>query len=199
MRTDNSTLVKKTALRRQALKLLPAPVVMETHGGTGQIYRRCYAHIDTGVVFERDPRKARVLGLQRPTWAVYRADCVAAIRAGVGGHLPVNFFDLDPWGEPWPAIEAIFSGGLDLPGRIVFAVNDVLRLTLKRGAWRVRSMADAVTKFGNDIYHRYLEVARWKLERIAAEVGFTLERFGGYYCGVQQQNAHYYALLRRDG
>lgn len=42
---DNSTFDRKAALRTRALALLEKPIVMETHGGYGKIYQRCYRHL----------------------------------------------------------------------------------------------------------------------------------------------------------
>lgn len=77
---DNSTGKQKIALRRLMLKQMTAePVVMETHGGVGQVWASVYAHISQGVVFEKNEEKAAHLARQRPTWAVYEADCIKAL------------------------------------------------------------------------------------------------------------------------
>src|SRR5690606_31820124 len=99
---NNSTYYQKTRLRERTLQSLAeagidAPVVMETHGGTGQLYRACYRTFPQGVVFEQKGEKAAKLALQRPTWAVYQCDCVNALSEGVGGHLAVNLLDIDPY------------------------------------------------------------------------------------------------------
>src|SRR5678815_1224206 len=91
MQKDNTSLAGKVAIRRSLLgqlaQLGQAPIVLETHGGIGAIYRRCYSMVPSGVVFEKDPRKAEILAGQRPTWAVYESDCEKAIAAGAGAHL----------------------------------------------------------------------------------------------------------------
>ena len=107
---DNSTFPQKVALRQEALRLLYAsPVIMETHGGVGKLFDAVYAHVERGIVFEKDADKTAVLGKQRPSWAVYEADCVTALQEGVGGHLAVNFLDIDPYGECWPVVDAFFA------------------------------------------------------------------------------------------
>src|SRR5260370_10243003 len=129
---DNSTLLRKVALRLSALdELGVAPIIMETHGGFGQIFERCYAGFKSGIVFETDSRKTAVLGLQRPTWSVYESDCVAAIAEGAGAHLLVNFLDLDPYGEPWPVLDAFFSSNRPWPARLVVVANHGLRQKLQ--------------------------------------------------------------------
>ena len=73
---DNKTFVEKSHLRRLMLKKVENPVILETHGGRGDLFRRCYAGVETGIVFEKDALKAEVLVRQRPNWAVYESDCV---------------------------------------------------------------------------------------------------------------------------
>ena len=130
---DASTLGQKVALRRlmlsQAQALDPSfrPVVMETHGGIGQIWAQVYAGLPAGVVFENNEEKAAHLARQRPNWAVYEADCVTALAYGAGGHLQVTVLDLDPYGEPWPAMEAFFASDRPRPDVLWVVVNDGLR------------------------------------------------------------------------
>ena len=106
---DNKTLVEKTHLRKQMLaKLDTEPCILETHGGTGELFLRCYADVREGAVFETDPKKAVTLLKQRPTWAVYESDCIWSLENGVASHLPINFIDFDPYGAAWEVIQAFF-------------------------------------------------------------------------------------------
>src|SRR4051812_3936723 len=135
---DNSTFTRKAALRSRTLMMVEHPVVMETHGGAGLIFSRCYRSVKEGIVFERDPDKAAILAHQRPTWAVYECLCENAIAEGAGAHLEVNFLDLDPYGEPWPALDAFFGSDRPFPPRLAIVVNDGLRQKLKmNGGWSV--------------------------------------------------------------
>ena len=201
---DNSTYQHKLALRRRALALLTEvgieqPVVMETHGGRGELFKACYEHLPEGVVFETDNQKAAHLGKQRPTWAVYQADCVHALSGGVGAHLTVDLLDCDPYGEPWPVLEAFFTSQRSFAPVMAVAVNDGLRQKLAMGgAWDVASLQDAVQKHGNDLHPIYLEVCRELLEEKVAHVGYQVSYFGGYYTGAKQAMTHYLAMLRRD-
>ncbi len=204
---DNSTFEQKAGLRRALRRLLrrrrTLPVICETHGGTGRLFAACYADVGAGVVFERDGAKASLLARQRPTWAVYEADCVPAIRAGAGRHLEINVLDVDPYGDPWPTIDA-FLGDLapgsarPRPRRVWIVVNDGLRTSIRYGrAWADASMAEAVRRFGNDLFDRYLEVCRWRLEKQAAGAGYSLRRWVGYYAGGHAHMTHYLAELER--
>ena len=199
MKKDNFTLRYKVSLRQNLLKQIDAPVVMETHGGYGGIWRRCYSHLDTGVVFEKDPAKAGKLALQRPTWAVYECDCEQALGDGVGFHLPVNFLDVDPYGDPWPIIEAFFSANRDGPSKLLIAVNDGLRQKIKmNGGWDVESMKDMVSKIGAaNMYKDYLAVCQMLMEEKAGRRGYSLTGWTGYYCGHAKQMSHYGAVLTR--
>lgn len=218
---DNSILRRKVELRRLGLDLLvhpekfvPAesafglmdadtapntitPVVMETHGGYGRIYLDCYAGIADGVVFETDENKVLLLAEQRPTWAVYQANCELAIRGGAGAHLPVNLLDVDPYGDPWVTIDAFFRSERPRPDRMVVVVNDGLRQKLKmNGGWSTHSLAGMVDRRGNDaLYDDYLDVCRDLMEQKAALADYHLDSFTGYYCGHARQMTHYLALL----
>lgn len=198
---DNSTLNLKTSLRRNVLAELGAPaVVCETHGGYGHIYERCYRGAVGGVVFEKDPAKAAFLARQRPAWAVYECDSTYALGAGVGGHLAINFLDLDPYGEPWPVLDAFLAGhGERLPNVWGLAVNDGLRQKVQlAGGWDVASLADAVGRWGAANMHRhYLDVCRWLVEQKAGRLDFKLARWAGYHCGAAQGMTHYGAVLVR--
>lgn len=185
MLKDNSTLHLKAQLRTNLLKLIDNPVVMETHGGYGAIWNQCYSHLAHGVVFEKDPDKTSVLAVQRPSWAVYECDCVTAIAAGVGAHLPVNFLDIDPYGEPWPTIDAFFQSERPFPPTLGIVVNDGLRGKLQvSGGWDVGSMQEVVQKYGNKyLYSNYLDVCQELLKEKAGQRGYTLTRWAGYFCG----------------
>ncbi len=200
MQRDNSTFRSKAKLRKKAMAMLDAPCVMETHGGYGAIYDECYRRAGLpGVVFEKNPIKADALAKQRPNWAVYECDCVAAISEGVGFHIPVNLFDIDPYGSPWDVVDAILSQSDRLPAVIVMAVNDGLRQKVQmNGGWDVAQLMPAVRHFGAaGMYRNYLDVCEFVMQHKAVEAGFALGRFGGYYCGYGDNMTHYAALLRR--
>jgi hypothetical protein len=169
---------------------------METHGGTGRIFYRCYSHLKTGVVFEKDSAKTAILAQQRPGWAVYEGDCEHAIRAGVGFHLPINFVDLDSYGEPWRVIDALFQKERCWPDRVVVVVNDGLRHKLTTGsAWHVASLQSVVRRHGNAaLYPKYLQICRELLAEKVGRCGFKITKWAGYYVG---QMTHYGAVLQK--
>lgn len=180
------------------LREVSNPVVMETHGGAGVLYRACYSHVSCGVVFEKNADKADILARQRPTWAVYEADCEKSLSAGVGAHLEINVLDIDPYGEPWPTIEAFFTSERPRANRLWIVVNDGLRHKIRlTGGWSVDSMRAAVARFGNNIDRIYLDVCTWLLAEHAKAAGYALRRFQGYYCGAGDQMTHYAALLEQ--
>lgn len=201
---DNSTYAYKVALRKDALRRLAelgitAPVVCETNGGAGKLFAACYAHLDHGVVFEKDATKSARLGRQRPTWAVYEGDCIEALKGGVGSHLTVDLLDVDPYGDSWQIIEAFFSSVRPWAKYMAVAVNDGLRQKLALGgAWNTGTMKKAVEKFGNDLHPVYLEVCAYLMEEKAADAGYRVSHFSGYYCGMNSAMTHYLALLERD-
>lgn len=196
---DNSTLLLKASLRNNLLKLIDSPVVMETHGGYGSIYSRCYSGVDSGIVFEKNPEKTSVLAMQRPTWAVYECDCEGALLDGVGSHLPVNFVDFDPYGEPWPIVDAFLNSERPFPAMLAIVVNDGLRQNLKmNGGWNVESMRDVAAKYGNQaLYANYLEICKEILKIKTSHLGYKMTRWAGYYCGYLDQMTHYAAIFER--
>jgi len=194
LQRDNSTCIKKMALRRRAVAMLDNPVVMETHGGAGKLFLACYTHVENGVVFEKNPEKSAVLGKQRPTWAVYEADCVHALSANCGAHLDVNLLDLDPYGEPWSAITAFFESDRPRSDKLVVVVNDGLRQAIRMGR---ACLTDVVARYGNDIHGKYLDVCAELLQEKAAQAGYSLRNFAGYYCGHASQMTHYIGVLTR--
>lgn len=201
MKKDNSTLRRKVLLRHNALRELTSrsiqPSILESHGGNGRIWSQCYSFLPCGVVFETDEKKAASLAVQRPNWSVYETDCVPAMEAGAGFHLQPNYFDIDPYGDAWPAIRAIFSQSVKWQWPAVFAVNCGLRGKLKvRGGWLAESVANAVREFGNDcLYENYLDVCRWMLDALTASIGRKVRRWTGYYCGVSSDITHWAAVI----
>lgn len=189
----------KASLRQNLLREIDSPVVLEAFGGYGSIFRLCYNHIESGIVFEKDPRKISHLAKQRPTWAVYQSDCVEAMREGVGSHLIVNFLDCDPYGDPWPAIDAFLFSQRPFPDRLAVAVTDGLRIDAKvSGLFGCESMAMMVERHGGaHVYSNYVDVCRELLAYKASQIGYDLRRWSGYYCGAMQQITHYAAILER--
>lgn len=172
---------------------------METHGGNGAIWARCYDELGPGVVMEKDPAKAAHLAKQRPTWAVYECDCEAALRANVGAHVAINFVDFDPYGDPWSVIDAYFRSQRPWPGQLAVAVNDGLRQKLKiNGGWEVASITQAVLRHGNhNLYRNYVDICQEMLTEKAGQRGYTLTRWAGYYCGHDKNMTHYGAIFTR--
>lgn len=199
---DNSTFIQKRTLREQALARLAEggvhePIVLETHGGKGELFKACYAHLHGGVVFEHDPHKAAYLGLQRPTWAVYQCEVEQALWGRVGSHVAVDLLDVDPYGDGWHVIEAFFASERPFKDRMVIAVNDGLRQKLIVGAWDVAILKPMVLKYGNELHPIYLDVCRELLEEKVAQAGYAVDYFGGYYCGRNLHMTHFMAVLAR--
>jgi hypothetical protein len=198
VKKDNQTFNRKVALRLSALKEIPQPVVLETHGGAGKIYQACYSDIKQGVVFEKNPEKASLLSRQRQTWSVYECDSTRSIAEGAGAHLPVNLLDCDPYGSPWDVIDAFLFSERPKAEKLWIVVNDGLRVNIKmKTAWKIAQLAPLVASYGNDLYGCYLGVCEELLKAKASQVGYDLRGFRGYYCGFQQNMAHYAARLER--
>lgn len=122
-----------------------------------------------------------------------------ALSEGAAAHLAVQLLDVDPYGEPWPTIEAFMTSDRPREPVMGIAVNDGLRQKLRlQGGWSVKSMRTAVEKFGNAaLFDRYLDVAKWKLEQLGALQDYKLTHWTGYYCGFNNDMTHYAAVLER--
>lgn len=181
-------------------KRLPQkPVVLETHGGRGEIFTRVYYDLPEGLVMDTDLGCCETLTRQRPTWRVYQGKAERMLEIGLGADLPVTLLDVDPYGDAWPTIEAFFASDRERAPRMGIAVNDGLRqsLGLQLG-WNCRSMQLAVEHFGNAALNdRYLEVAKWNLERIVALQRYVVTHWTGYYTGNAGDMTHYAAVLER--
>lgn len=169
---------------------------METHGGHGEIYRTCYRAVEQGVVFEKKPELLEVLAAQRPTWAVYGADCVSCLQDGVGSHLTVNLLDCDPYGEPFSALSAFFTSERPFPAELWIVVNDGMRQKVQMGgAWSTKWLSPIVQQRGNKLYAVYLDMCRELVEKICASAGYSVSDWHGYYCGHNGDMTHYAARL----
>lgn len=200
---DNSTYHHKVALRRKALEILQergidAPVVLESHGGKGELWKAVYPYLTQGIVFEKDPQKSAHLGKQRPTWSVYEADCEQALAAGVGAHLTIDLLDVDPYGSPWNVLDSFFESERPFAPFMVIAVNDGLRQKITvGGAWSVKRLADVVAKYGNDLHSQYLSICRELMEETVSAAGYRVTFFSGYYAGNKNAMTHYLATVRK--
>ena len=175
-----------------------APVLMETHGGYGKLYAACYADIVKGVVFDKDAEKAERLAMQRPTWAVYEADCEAALSHGAGGHLTITALDVDAYGDSLTPIKDFMESERPRADRLWIVGNDGMRQNARLGdAWSVDILKPAVAHFGNQIDKIYLDVCRWLVEMYAAKAMYKVEHFAGYHCGDKSQITHYMIELSR--
>jgi hypothetical protein len=191
---------QKRRLRLQALAdMLETPVVLEAYGGNGLVYSACYRHIEKGVVFEKNRRKAEVLARQRDTWAVYCGDTVHLLAAGLGSHLALNFVDIDARADPWPAIEAFLTSERPKPELVQLVVTDGLWQALRQGgAWKIPALMVAVQHHENYLDAHYLDICQETMEALARSAGYRLERWAGFYGGRTHGWTHYRAVIRRQ-
>ncbi len=202
--SDNSTLPRKVMLRQQMLAFLRRmpdagpPVVLEAYGGYGAIWQRCYRDLPQGCVFEQQRHKGDVLCAQRPTWAVYVGDCAPALHAGAGAHLPVNVLDLDPYGDPWPALDAFCTSERPRPPVLAIAVHDGLLQYIRRfNGGAHSSLAAWVPRYGAEgLADHYLEACQEQLRTTVAQAGYRLSHWAGMY-GRRTTTAHYLAVCVR--
>jgi len=196
---DNKGIIQKVRLRQLVLNEIQNPVVMETNAGFGHIFTECYQGIPVGVAFETDMEKCNALVMQRPSWAVYQNRCEPALESGCGFHVPVNFVDVDPYGDPWPIIDALLCNASKLPDRWGLAVNDGLKRYLMMGrGWKSASVGQWVAKVGNDHAHgQYLEIVRVMLTEKLAALGMEIKLWNIHSAGHGGQMTHYGAVIER--
>lgn len=203
MGKDNTTLAEKVKLRRSLLAKIDKPVIGETHGGHGVVFLKCYFLVKQGMVIDKQPAKTDTLVIQRPTWSVYEGDCNPMIAAGVGSHLPINLWDIDPYGSAWDTIDAIFesyqNGTRPIPPKFYMVVNDALRQkVMLKGAWTVKQLAEVVKSYGNDgIFRHYLAICNEMLTAKAGAINLKVTDFQGYYCGDKQAVTHYAVTIEQ--
>ena len=193
---DNKTYLEKSRLRKQMLsKLDDMPVILETHGGKGDLFRRCYADVETGLVFETDPAKAEKLVYQRPNWAVYETDCVWGLENGVGSHLKVNFVDADPYGQAWHVLEAFFNSQRPRAEQVIVVVHDGVRASLQRfGSLNMDIFAPIVEQIGElNLHRKYLDVCEQLLDDVVSTAGYVVAGFGGFYSKRDKNQTHFFA------
>ncbi len=113
--------------------------------------------------------------------------------------MPINFLDVDPYGDPWPTISAFFTSDRQRSDRLVVAVHDGFRTFALRGrAWASETLAPLVERFGNAAIGKdYLGMARILMQEHADVAGYQLKYFHGFYTGHNQQTTLYTALLTR--
>lgn len=197
---DNKTFIEKSRIRKQMLARLDAePVILETHGGKGDLFKRCYADVDTGLVFETDPTKAEKLVQQRPNWSVYETDCVWGLAEGVGSHLDVNFVDCDPYGQAWHVLEAFFGSERPRAAHVVLVVHDGVRKSIERfGSINHAILHPIAEEIGElNISRNYLDVCEQLLHDVVSVAGYAVEGFGGFYSKRDRYQTHFFAELRR--
>lgn len=190
----------KVTLRRKLLREIKDPVVFESCGGYGKMYELCFSHLQQGIVIEKDPKKTPYLARQRPTWRVYECDGIYALRMGVGTDLPVNYFDIDPYGDPWDYVRALFEGwGGSLPGTWGLVVQDGLRQFLNYGGgWKSHSVEEFIGTYGNNgVREYYKEICFEKMTGLAENAGYKIAKWTSYYCGHLNFQTHYAALMKR--
>lgn len=200
--SDNRSGREKAVLRRQIVALMDdVPTICETHGGKGMLYGLVYKSIDgvTGFVFEKEWEKAKVLAVQRPHWAVYSEDCVRCLKGGVGAHLTVNLLDVDPYGDPWPAVDAFFASERPRAKALWVVITDNLLDMCRDGrAWDTPSLKGIVADYGNDLMPIYADVVgRELIQRKAAQAGYNLDRYVGIRSGHSKRTALLAAQLVR--
>ncbi len=206
--SDNAAGDHKASLRARSLLVLQKfaePVILETHGGWGKLYAACYTHIKTGMVCENKPDRADKLLKQRGhKWGVFECDCEKALKLGLGSHLPVNFLDVDPYGDPWPAIDGFLESKRTLPPQLMIVVNDGLRqLAQRQRGWTSKTLEPLVKKYGNtDLFGRWLEISKEMMTERAVKAGYRLDQWVGYYPERNDYGSHHSthvaAFLVRD-
>lgn len=202
---DNSALEQKASLRLQALADAPfTPIALETMGGEGMIYLRCYTGIQKGWVFEKNPDLLIPLTEQRPTWWAYQGEAERILGDCPDG-FNANFIDIDPHGSPWPTLEALFHPRRFTHPEIYLVVHDGSRRFLSVGGsgsndqrWRHGILAELAADYGDDLRTRYSDIAQVAIAKLAKPCGYTIKKWLSFYTGHDKNSTHYWATLHRS-
>ena len=205
---DNKTLHEKAGLRKQLLARLArekkTPIaVIETHGGLGALYLRCYRNITRGVVFETDTGKADALARQRPTWQVCQTKAEFGLEHGIGSHLKIDLIDCDPYGAPWLCLKAFFESDRPFAQHLTLIAHDGRRQNLRRyginpKAHDAELFEPFVASFGaSGIAEHYLDICEALTERVASKAGYRLQNFGGFYSALDANQTHFWGSLQQ--
>jgi len=113
--------------------------------------------------------------------------------------LRINFIDIDPYGDPWAFVDAVFRSDCIYDDNLIIVVTDGLRMRLKKArAWCTSSMYEAVEAYGeSNCYTNYKEICRELFTTKAAIAGYVITNWVSYYCGFLGQMTHYAATLDR--
>lgn len=200
IKRDNSTFINKIRLRNRVLADCKSnPVILETHGGFGRIYERTWWHASSGVVIEKDDKKAQHLCRQRPKWAVYQGDSEAAIDVGLCRNIQFDIIDLDPWGSTIPLLSALSKPGRQFPDRWHLVANDGGWLNAGLGgAWSMKGLEKFVGRDGNHFtQERYREVLKEIVGEFSDKIGFEVAFWFIHRPENTYRLMHYWATLVR--
>lgn len=162
------------AIRRLAEAAAPPGPVLETHGGTGWLASTVYAG-RTGIGIELNQRKAAARARILPAWWSIVGDSASVLRSGALRWFAPAIIDVDPYGDPWPALEAA-AAGVSVPPAVVLAVTDGLPRALQIRDYRVPSLRADIAAHGLDYVREYYEeICRRRIQRLFP--AYTIDRW----------------------
>lgn len=177
MAKDNTHLVAKRHLRALVLKMTPEPVVLETHGGVGEMRRQVWRDAP-GLMVEKDPNKAQVLAERFPHQTVLCGNSLHLLEADPVWPVPFTIVDIDAYGDPYPAIDHAFACAH--LGAFALVVTDGLIGAAKLGtAWSKSTLRPWVQVHGSgNAYKRWPDVVRFLIGASADRHARSVEEVG---------------------
>lgn len=200
---DNKTLTEKVHLRKLLIQRFGASAVLETHGGNGGIFLRCYRNIPRGVVFETDSKKAEALLRQRTHWQIVQHDCVEALCFGIGSHLTIDFLDADPYGAAWSTLSAFFASKRPFAEEMTLVAHDgntrILRWKgLKKNRRDAELFSEFVETYGEtQLWKHYTDILPKLIEKVIAPAGYDINDFGAFASKNDKYQLHFWARLQK--
>ncbi|HEY9764651.1 MAG TPA: hypothetical protein V6D07_19140 [Trichocoleus sp.] len=202
---DNSAAAFKVELRNTAMQETLDPLILETHGGEGLMFTHCYAKAKRpGWVCEKDGNKCSELVRQRPDWHVFECESEALLEGCPTAFKGVNFVDIDPWGNPWEHMQALFVPERRLADRLQLVVHDGCRrfLAISKGGgrdqrWRQGFFLMLSQRYGTNLRDDYLEICQVSVAELAKKCGYRMAGWAGQYTGHDSHSTHYWATLLR--
>ena len=195
---DNQHLALKVALRQETMRVagcLSMPCVCETHGGTGDLARLCYADA-TGMVIDRDTDRVDRLAFTRPTWQVYEGDAPTVLASGLGAETAWDVLDCDPYGSPWTTLEAFFVTPRALAPIMALIVTDGSRQKQRLGG-TVYGWEPWQEHYGQNLWDVFLRCSRDRATALVRHAGYALSWWHGRYGGRTGQMTYWGAVLRQ--
>lgn len=198
---DNTETHHKLAVRRRAAETLgEGDFILEAFAGSGEMYSALW-HRWAGFTMDKDLAKVTRAAKQRKRWGCYQGDTLRALEAGWLENIEFKLVDFDPYGEPWPALQAYFAGHLAFHSPWVAVCTD--------GYWSQRNLASKSRclfgygggRFSGMSDRAYIEICHDFVRSLASRYGQELVSATSERRTLEQKGVgqHIFRFQKREG